>query len=965
MKNILTMALILIHFISFGQKNGMSEFTSNQSSVYGNAGSYLALDSIQLAQSSAITLQSTNPFWKISLKEINKITQVKITVPDTSIQPAPSEYYILFSLDPIDDTPLTFQDLNGDNINEVHCDNENIRLARLLSDSDIYSICVPRQKMNQTLYFDSLFVSHISIVSPEQTQLEIIEVDITGTEVPFYDVNNGVTGFQWKEKCDDNIDNNGDGLIDCEEYSCNVQYTNINYIKPSCPVCRDGKICITAMNVQQISFDGGNTWENFNDRTRQCFEQLPSGNYNIVFKSPGGCTKHANVDMSIPPGISNSICENGDFEKGDFTGYSFATGFNQMNPYGPFNLTPGFNSNLHNIINVENFSDPFVGNLINNPGFLGKYVFRLGDPAIIGSMNNEVSQMESLTFRFTVTSADFSFNYARVTTDPSSFHDDNELPFFYWEVTDLQGNIIYSETELSNSVLYQQLNPDIRFRGWDCAHADLSSYIGQDVIVRFINSDCGRWQHWAYTYIDNICAPSAANMPVINIEQSCGNIAQVCDDQTLEMSFLPGGYSSYQWVISKINSSGVEYNSWSSPIIYGVEAKNTDIVGYYETGSGFTTACGDRIKIVLRLMNGCSETATDPYFYVLSCNEYTVDYCKPMNFCRDGKDIQIKGTFDCPGCSIGWSPAMLLNNPNIPFPTVEQSQSNTPLTNKVYKYNVTTTEGCKFCGEVTFKKYGYEIVPHALDRGYCSYNYGIDIVLSTSLATIANIDIIIVRTNIVNGVSSTFTPSGSGNIRSISFNQLRDSETQYRFEVMILPESCSDGYTCKQSYTFPRISQTTYHAYWKAATPHIFSPNGDGVNDLWSLSFRSLNEDLPLNCSNISENNSSIYAYSVEIFDEWGNLIFSQSVSKSLTDTQGFTGGEITWDGTFNGQPVEQDIYVGIITTTSCYNAPFRCSNCNLQDPFDYCYGMETDCGIPYDDNNNNFVTECGIQVVR
>lgn len=49
-----------------------------------------------------------------------------------------------------------------------------------------------------------------------------------------------------------------------------------------------------------------------------------------------------------------------------------------------------------------------------------------------------------------------------------------------------------------------------------------------------------------------------------------------------------------------------------------------------------------------------------------------------------------------------------------------------------------------------------------------------------------------------------------------------------------------------------------------------------------------------------------------------------------------------------------------------CFNAPFRCSKCNLQDPFDYCYGMETDCGKPYhNNNNNNFATKCGITVVR
>jgi hypothetical protein len=965
MKHLITLAFIFIHFISFAQKNGKSDYNSNQSSVYGNAGSYLAIDGIQLQQSSAMTLETANPFWKVSLNEINKITEVNIIVPDTSFQTTPDEYYIIFSLDSIRDTPLTPPNLNGDHISPDQSDNENIRLATILTDSRKYSICVSRHRLSRPLYFDSLFARHISIVSPVRTQLEIIEVQIKGTEVPKYDVNRGVTGFLMEEKCNDNIDNNLNNFIDCEEYNCRVQYSNINYTKPSCPVCNDGKICISAMNVQQISFDGGISWENFNDLSRQCYEQLPSGDYNIVLKSPGGCSKTENVNMLLPPGTSSSLCENGDFELGNFTGFTFETGINQQNPYGPHNLTPGFNVNVHNIINVQNFSDPYVGNLINNPGFLGRFAFRLGDDRVVGSQGNPVSQMESLKFKFTVTNADFSFNYARVTEDPSRNHLESELPFFYWEVTDLQGNILYSETELSNNQFYLDFGR-YRYSGWNCAHTDLSSYLGQELYVRFINSDCGRWEHWAYTYIDNICAPSATVTPVITNVQTCENITQVCSDQSLDLTFPPGGYNRYQCVISKINASGADYDLWQSPVIIGVEAKFDDVIGYYEVESGFTTACSDKIKVVLRVFNGCSEAVSDPYIYTISCNDYTVDYCNPMTYCREQNDVQIKGSYECPGCSIAWNPSNSLDDGSIPFPKASVNQLYPTLNNRIYRYDVTTTEGCKYCGEVRFIKNGYQIVPHPIDRGYCSYTYGIDIILSPELGSILNNDIIIRKTNIVNGTSEVVHPIGSGNTRSISFSQLRESDTQYRLEVMIVPELCSDGYTCKQSYTFDRIYRTSYHSYWKAAIPNTFSPNGDGENDVWHLTFRSLDESLPLSCSNMSEDNSSIYSYSIKIYDRWGeNLVFSQSISKPFTDTQGFTGEEITWDGTFNGQPVAEGMYVGVITTSSCYDNDFRCNDCDSQDPFQYCFGKETSCAKPFENNNNNFATKCGITVVR
>jgi len=66
--------------------------------------------------------------------------------------------------------------------------------------------------------------------------------------------------------------------------------------------------------------------------------------------------------------------------------------------------------------------------------------------------------------------------------------------------------------------------------------------------------------------------------------------------------------------------------------------------------------------------------------------------------------------------------------------------------------------------------------------------------------------------------------------------------------------------------------------------PNVFSPNGDGSNDLW--------------CSLKPE---CVLLQNVRIFDRWGNLIFTQS------------GEDVCWDGTANGLQLQNALYVYIL----------------------------------------------------
>jgi gliding motility-associated-like protein len=71
--------------------------------------------------------------------------------------------------------------------------------------------------------------------------------------------------------------------------------------------------------------------------------------------------------------------------------------------------------------------------------------------------------------------------------------------------------------------------------------------------------------------------------------------------------------------------------------------------------------------------------------------------------------------------------------------------------------------------------------------------------------------------------------------------------------------------------------------------PNVFSPNGDGINDFFTVSF---GPDLE-----VTEITGSI-------FDRWGNLVFSSDAIP------------FAWDGAFDGEPVQPGVFVYTVKVT-------------------------------------------------
>ena len=69
--------------------------------------------------------------------------------------------------------------------------------------------------------------------------------------------------------------------------------------------------------------------------------------------------------------------------------------------------------------------------------------------------------------------------------------------------------------------------------------------------------------------------------------------------------------------------------------------------------------------------------------------------------------------------------------------------------------------------------------------------------------------------------------------------------------------------------------------------PTVFSPNGDGVNDMWR----------------IYSSDQRAALVSLSILDRWGGIIY-YCADKSLNDSS------VEWDGKMNGREMESGVYV-------------------------------------------------------
>jgi gliding motility-associated-like protein len=259
-------------------------------------------------------------------------------------------------------------------------------------------------------------------------------------------------------------------------------------------------------------------------------------------------------------------------------------------------------------------------------------------------------------------------------------------------------------------------------------------------------------------------------------------------------------------------------------------------------------------------VNGCQAQDT----IQVTVNQPVTVSVNPLDSICIGQSVQLTAS----GAAIySWTPAASLSNPNIANPLASPGATTT--------YQVIGSDN-KFCF------YDTEYVK-VMVFNYPTVNAGPDV-------------------TILVGSSYQINATGSADIVSINWLPVSGLSCSNCLTPLATPQSTTDYIVdvsnnggCQASDS---IKITVICNNNNIFVPNTFSPNGDGVNDIFYVRGKGLST-IP----------------SITIFNRWGQIVFQKKDFAPNDPTAG-------WDGTFNGKPAPIDVYI--------YTIDIICDNSSL-----------------------------------
>jgi gliding motility-associated-like protein len=239
-------------------------------------------------------------------------------------------------------------------------------------------------------------------------------------------------------------------------------------------------------------------------------------------------TYYPTQKQSPQPPTVQQACTNIDFESGNTNGWTLSNGFHPLfNASGCCPTAGGAQT-----IMTGNGTDPCGGFPVVSPG--GLFSIRLGNNGTGG----RADRMEQ-TFSVTAANLNFTYKYAVVFQDPG--HAVADQPAFTIQMLDSNGVAIpctYYNVSAGQNIPGFINSPNcagVVYKPWTNVVVDLSSYLNQNVTIRFTTYDCSLGGHYGYAYIDGSCL---AFQQVTNDTLCVGSTKQIC---------APPGFGSYVW----------------------------------------------------------------------------------------------------------------------------------------------------------------------------------------------------------------------------------------------------------------------------------------------------------------------------------------------------------------------------------------------------------------------------------
>jgi hypothetical protein len=283
-----------------------------------------------------------------------------------------------------------------------------------------------------------------------------------------------------------------------------------------------------------------------------------SATYSVT-GSAGPCTrtitKFVQVDQCAPLGQ----CNNTGFEFGTYTGWTLGTSeIDLLSPNLPCDTCGNSPGGAAVVVNsgssiagiCTNGIDICTGLPVVAPGG-GNYSLLLGD--------KNLGYLDKIKQTYAVTPSNnlFTYRFLAVLEDNNT-HAAYGAPYFGARFRDASNNIIacmsYDARSAATGNNYPTNCAGVINIGWTTKVVDLSAYIGQNITVEFIASDCNQGGHFGYAYVDGGCGMMQVNASSTSICQSIG---------TTTLS-APDGFTSYAWsgpgIVGGSNTQNVAVN---------------------------------------------------------------------------------------------------------------------------------------------------------------------------------------------------------------------------------------------------------------------------------------------------------------------------------------------------------------------------------------------------------------------
>ena len=596
-------------------------------------------------------------------------------------------------------------------------------------------------------------------------------------------------------------------------------------------------------------------------------------------------------------------CTNGGFEDGTFDGFSLS--------YGRINDMPS--SGLDNsqsqpgqaILPSASFMDPLLPNLPLSQAN-GIYLARLGND-LADARFNKLSK----SFIVDECNRNFLTNYLPVFQDAG--HDPAEQPSFTITLSLVGGGVIATDkvvADVNNPFFSTEFCPEgssddecILIRGWTCFEFDLSAYIGQEVVVEYEVRDCSLGGHFGYVYLDDVCGNNSQPVPILE-----GFEANLCTGSNLVIDYSRS--KQYDQIGLTIQTIG------ASPFsIYNFPLQPTPLVTTLDLQEAYSSMdCGSEYDVILQLVNSCGGMATATKRVKYHCIDapqlryddyYVCDRPHPLH--------EIRGTSVCAtGCTYAWTPSAYLENSRISNPLI-RTGSFVDALDRTYSVTAINAVGCKAEDDVSIYFRDAMITTTSVALNSCDQvvTLNLKFALPVSLA-----DIKIMINNLPGyGQSGApeliFKPKANQVSPSLEFDfgatiarggwPIENvSHLQIRIEVEV------EGAPC--IFENPSVAllpnQLAYTSNTTAYPPTAFSPNGNGVNDVWSVY-------APADHPYISGQ--------LIIANRWGGILVDSDISANPERHQ-VDVSQLRWDGTFNNNPASQDVYAFVLTLQSYYD---------------------------------------------